>query len=137
MKEVFQALTSAEKKYQKNLLKLTKSANLTISEWHLLGYVIDGASTQERLATVSMLKISTLSRQLKSLVNKNMISKVAVGKDRRQLMYQANESGVEAYTLVNKLSNELYDQILNHWPSQERQFLKILLNRLDNSIARI
>lgn len=137
MKDTLVALRSMEKKYQKILLRLTKSVELTISEWQLLAKVIAGIQTQDQLATASSLDISTLSRQLKSLVAKEMISKTAVGKDRRQLIYQVTDKGTQAHQQASQLYQELTANIFTHWTDEEQQLLKILLNRLEQSINRI
>ncbi|MCY9806861.1 MarR family winged helix-turn-helix transcriptional regulator [Lentilactobacillus senioris] len=137
MKDTLVVLRSAEKKYQRILLKLTKSVELTISEWQLLIKVIAGIQTQDQLAEASSLDISTLSRQLKSLVAKDMISKTAIGKDKRQLVYQVTEKGSTANQKVEQLYQQLTVDIFNHWTDEEQQLLKILLNRLEQSINRI
>ncbi|MGF7436481.1 MarR family winged helix-turn-helix transcriptional regulator [Lentilactobacillus senioris] len=137
MKDTLVALRSTEKKYQKILLKLTKSVELTISEWQLLAKVISGIQTQDQLAAASSLDISTLSRQLKSLVAKDMISKTAVGKDKRQLIYQVTDKGLRSNQQADQLYQELTANVFNHWTDEEQQLLKILLNRLEQSINRI
>lgn len=137
MKDSLVALRSTEKQYQKILLKLTKSVELTISEWRLLSKVIAGIQTQDQLAEASSLDISTLSRQLKSLISKNMISKKAIGPDKRQLVYQVTDKGLLADKGATKLYQELTSDIFNHWTAEEQKLLKILLNRLEQSVSRI
>ncbi len=137
MKEILVALNSAAKRHQAQLLKVTKGQGLTISEWRLLNQVIDGYTTQETLSEITNLDISTLSRQLKKLLVKEMIVKTAVGKDKRQLIYKATDNGVMASEKIQAESESLKNQIFNHWTNEEKNLLKILINRLEQSLDRI
>ncbi|MBZ2202468.1 MAG: MarR family winged helix-turn-helix transcriptional regulator [Lentilactobacillus hilgardii] len=137
MKDILVALNSAAKNHNASLMKITKAENLTISEWKLLNHVIDGHSTQETLSAVTKLDISTLSRQLKRLVVKEMLSKTAVGKDKRQLIYSVTEKGTKSSQNVEQKVEDLQDQVFSHWTNEEKNLLKILINRLEQSLDRI
>ena len=66
-----------------------------------------------------------------------MISKTAVGKDKRQLIYQVTDKGLRSNQQADQLYQELTANVFNHWTDEEQQLLKILLNRLEQSINRI
>ncbi|KRN79001.1 MarR family winged helix-turn-helix transcriptional regulator [Fructilactobacillus lindneri] len=93
-------------------------------------------NTQEKLAKEMSLDTSTLSRQLKRLVEKGMVHKTAIGKDRRQLVYNIDEKGVNAYKSIENDYQTFKLHIFEQWTDEEKNMLKILLNRLENSMTK-
>ncbi|USS85337.1 MarR family transcriptional regulator [Fructilactobacillus myrtifloralis] len=137
MKNSLSALRDVSKLHQHNLQVITKAHNVTISEWQLLMAIQQTVDTQEKLAQALKLDTSTLSRQLKRLLTKEMIAKQAVGQDRRQLVYSLTDAGQTALTQVNQDYDQLQQQIFAQWTADESQLLKILLNRLETSMKRL
>ncbi|MGF2383861.1 MarR family winged helix-turn-helix transcriptional regulator [Lentilactobacillus otakiensis] len=137
MKDILVALNSAAKNHRSQIFKITKAMNLTISEWKLLNQLIAGNTTQELLSESTQLDISTLSRQLKRLLEKEMIDKTAVGRDKRQLIYKVTDKGTHASEYVQDEIQQLTDRVFNHWTDEEKNLLKILINRLEKSLDRI
>lgn len=137
MKDILVALNSAAKNHRSQIFTITKAMNLTISEWKLLNQVIAGNTTQELLSESTKLDISTLSRQLKRLLEKDMIEKTAVGRDKRQLIYKVTDKGTKASQHIALEISQLTERVFNHWTDEEKNFLKILINRLEKSLDRI
>ncbi|KRM11565.1 MarR family winged helix-turn-helix transcriptional regulator [Paucilactobacillus suebicus] len=137
MKESLVALRDIEKNYKSALVLITKHVNLTIAEWQLLINIIDGFDTQEKLSQETKLDTSTLSRQLKNLVKKEMLIKTPTGKDKRQLVYSVSELGQNAATNINESFQQLSNMVFDRWTDEETNLLHILLNRLDKSMARV
>lgn len=137
MKDILVALNSAAKNHRSQLFSITKATGLTISEWKLLTQVIAGNTTQEMLSETTKLDISTLSRQLKRLLEKEMIEKTAVGRDKRQLIYKVTEKGTQSSQYIQTEIDKLTEQVFNHWTEEEKNLLKILINRLEKSLNRI
>lgn len=115
---------------------MVKQHHLTVSEWQLLDQIGSGANTQEVLAQQTRLDTSTLSRQLKGLVAKDMVTKEAVGRDKRQLVYSITAIGTATAAEINSAFDALADQVFEHWSADERNLLQILLNRLAKSMER-
>ena len=136
MKSSLAALMTVTKAQQALLKRLTKEHQLTIAEWQLLDHIGRGANTQEALAQETRLDTSTLSRQLKGLVTKALVTKQAVGRDKRQLIYGVTTTGEAAVTAMNRAFDALADQVFEHWTPDERNLLQILLNRLAKSMDR-
>ncbi|CAM2759165.1 MarR family winged helix-turn-helix transcriptional regulator [Fructilactobacillus fructivorans] len=137
MKNSLTALRVVGKIHQQQLQALTKKSNLTISEWQLLIAITDGYTTQESLSQSMELDTSTLSRQLKRLVEKEMIRKKAVGQDKCQLIYSITDKGKNACNQINSDYADLSTRIFNQWTDEEKNLLKILLNRLETSMKKI
>ncbi|GAA3188828.1 MarR family winged helix-turn-helix transcriptional regulator [Lentilactobacillus kefiri] len=137
MKDILVALNSAAKNHRSQIFSITKATGLTISEWKLLTQVIAGNTTQEKLSETTKLDISTLSRQLKRLLEKEMIEKTAVGRDKRQLIYTVTEKGTKSSEYVEAEIAKLTERVFNHWTDEEKNLLKILINRLEQSLDRI
>lgn len=136
MKSSLEALIAINKVQQTLLQRMTKRYQLTVSEWQLLDHIGGGENTQEILAQQTRLDTSTLSRQLKGLVAKEMVTKEAIGRDKRQLIYTITEQGTQTAAAINTAFEDLSDQIFEHWSTDERNLLQILLNRLDKSWDR-
>ncbi|NLR32453.1 MarR family winged helix-turn-helix transcriptional regulator [Levilactobacillus tujiorum] len=136
MKSSLAALMAINKVQQTLLQRMTKQHQLTVSEWQLLDHIGGGENTQEILAQKTKLDTSTLSRQLKGLVAKEMVTKKAIGRDKRQLVYTITASGTETAATINTAFEALSDEVFEHWSTDERNLLQILLNRLDKSMDR-
>ncbi|MCT4488564.1 MULTISPECIES: MarR family winged helix-turn-helix transcriptional regulator [Levilactobacillus] len=136
MKSSLAALMAINKVQQTLLQRMTKQHHLTVSEWQLLDHIGGGENTQEILAQQTKLDTSTLSRQLKGLVAKDMVTKKAIGRDKRQLVYTITDNGTETAATINTAFETLSDDVFEHWSTDERNLLQILLNRLDKSMDR-
>ncbi|BAP85640.1 MarR family transcriptional regulator [Paucilactobacillus hokkaidonensis JCM 18461] len=137
MKDSLSALREIERNHRSALLAITKKAHLTIAEWQLLLFILADNTTQEQLSNATSLDTSTLSRQLKNLVAKEMLNKTPTGRDKRQLIYSITELGKQSVNQINDDYKQLANQIFDRWTDEEKNLLQILLNRLDKSIARI
>ncbi|WP_429970901.1 MarR family winged helix-turn-helix transcriptional regulator [Fructilactobacillus sp. Tb1] len=137
MKNSLTALREVSKLQQQQLQTLTKANNLTISEWQLLLSIANGFDKQESLSHEMDLDTSTLSRQLKKLVEKEMIHKKAIGKDKRQLIYTVSQLGNDSIVDIDNNYVKLKTRIFEQWSEEEKNMLKILLNRLGNSMKKV
>ncbi|WP_270310424.1 MarR family winged helix-turn-helix transcriptional regulator [Weissella cibaria] len=136
MKTVLEALRDTEKQYKTVLTKMTKSNGLTIAEWQLLSHVAAGFYTQDKLSDETGLDNSTLSRQLSSLLKKEMVSNIAVGRDRRQLIYELTVKGNDVLTAVNEQHMIYEETAFKLWSAEEKSMVQILLNRLEKSLSK-
>ncbi|WP_318766208.1 MarR family winged helix-turn-helix transcriptional regulator [Lactiplantibacillus carotarum] len=136
MQSSLAALTATAKQQTAMLKQITKAQGVTVAEWQLLLQLQAGHDTQEKLAGVMQLDTSTLSRQLASLVKKEKLSKEAVGRDRRQLIYHLTDAGEEAVRLINADYQRYEAAVFDKWPQDEQNLLRILLNRLNKSVDR-
>ncbi|VDG19461.1 transcription regulator [Lactobacillus plantarum JDM1] [Lactiplantibacillus mudanjiangensis] len=136
MKSSLTALADTAKQQTTMLKKIAKAQGVTVAEWQLLLKLQAGFDTQEKLATEMQLDTSTLSRQLASLVKKEKLSKEAVGRDRRQLIYTVTPLGENAAAVINADYEKFEASIFDKWPQDEQNLLRILLNRLNKSVER-
>ncbi|RRG18203.1 MarR family transcriptional regulator [Weissella viridescens] len=136
MKTILNALQDANKTYQAELLQLAKTNQVTLAEWHLLDALAQGWDTQDKLAQAMKLDHSTLSRQLKALGNKGLVESEAISRDNRQLKYTLSENGTTVLATLTDQAQAYSKQIFSVWSEDEQQMMKILLNRLENSLAK-
>ncbi|RRK10852.1 MarR family transcriptional regulator [Lactiplantibacillus garii] len=136
MKSSLAALAATAKQQTVMLKKITKAQGVTVAEWQLLMRLQAGYDTQEKLAAAMQLDTSTLSRQLASLVKKDRLSKEAVGRDRRQLIYSVTPAGASAVEQINAAYQQYEAAVFDKWPQDEQNLLRILLNRLNKSVDR-
>lgn len=137
MDEILLSLNDVSKKHQLRILHNTKANGLTIAEWNLLNQIINGNNTQDKISMQTGLDISTLSRQLKRLVEKSMIIKKAIGHDKRQLVYTATNKGQQSFKNIELLNKDLDGKIFNQWSDEEKQVIQKLILRLNNSLSQI
>lgn len=137
MKKTLLALSDLSKKHQLHILHNTKNNGLTIAEWNLLKQIQQGCDTQDKLAEKTGLDISTLSRQLKRLTEKEMIQKTAIGRDKRQLIYSVSDQGIVSFENIESLNDSLYGKLFKDWTKEELEMIDTLINRLDKSINSI
>lgn len=136
MKTVLEALRDTEKQYKSILTRITKEQGVTIAEWQLLNHVSEGFDTQDKLSEETGLDNSTLSRQLSSLLKKELVLNIAVGRDRRQLIYELTLKGSDVLTAVNQQHTHYEETIFKLWSAEEKSMARILLNRLENSLSK-
>lgn len=129
-------LSLAAKSLQTQTTRITKRYHVTIAEWRLLRQIESQVITQDAMADALQLDTSTLSRQLKNLTSKELVSKTAVGKDRRQLEYALTATGHATLQHINSDYDALIDAVFHYWPEDEQQMMKIMLNRLSRSLDR-
>ncbi len=136
MDNILDILNTSAKNLQQQTTKITKRYNVTIAEWKLLRQIADNVITQDGMASSLQLDTSTLSRQLKNLSAKELVSKTAVGKDRRQLEYALTTTGQQALKGINDTYDTLVDNIFHYWPNDEQEMMRIMLKRLDRSLQK-
>jgi DNA-binding MarR family transcriptional regulator len=141
MRSCLASLLVIQKQYQEVLKKMVKNHGLTIAEWQLLVKIINGNHTQERLAELTNLNVSTLSRQLAKLVAKHFVDclpdNVSVySGGRKKINYIETSKGKEAVKQLHSEVKIFAEKLFEHWSKEEQDLLQILLNRLSKSFER-
>lgn len=85
-------------------------------------FILADNTTQEQLSNATSLDTSTLSRQLKNLVAKEMLNKTPTGRDKRQLIYSITELGKQSVNQINDDYKQLANQIFDRWTDEEKKF---------------
>lgn len=95
--------------------------------------------TQEQLAHVTKLNISTLSRQLARLDAKKFITKTSTtGKrGRGYFTYSSTEKGKVTEQKMEIDLKQLEQKLFVRWSDEETALLQVLLNRLVQSMKRL
>ncbi|KRM88754.1 MarR family winged helix-turn-helix transcriptional regulator [Liquorilactobacillus vini] len=140
MRSCLDSLLVIQKQYSETLKKIVHKHDLTIAEWQLLIKIINGNQTQEKLAALTQLNVSTLSRQLSRLSAKRFIDHLTAGKShggRKKINYISTEKGKSAVQQLQVELKTFADQLFRHWSVEEQDMLQILLNRLSHSLERL
>ncbi|OIM31077.1 MarR family transcriptional regulator, partial [Oenococcus oeni] len=93
-----------------------------------------GLDTQEKISLATKLDTSTLSRQLKSAVRKELLDKVATGRDKRQLIYSVTEKGQSDLKGIAAELARIDANVFSDWNQNDRALLDQLLDKLEKSI---
>ncbi|MDN2452247.1 MarR family transcriptional regulator [Lactobacillus sp. UCMA15818] len=139
MKSCLDSLIDLQRQYREKLVALSQKNGLTLAEWQLLLKIVDGASTQEKLAKMTQLNVSTLSRQLSKLLSKEFVVKKSQESQqgRRFFAYTSTFRGLDAIADMKKDIAQYSKQLFSHWSEEEQNLLQILLNRLSKSMERM
>ncbi|MDN6899804.1 MarR family winged helix-turn-helix transcriptional regulator [Oenococcus sicerae] len=134
MKTALESLRSADARYTEKLIKLMKSFGMTIAEHRLLLLIESSLDTQEKISKATKLDTSTLSRQLKSAVKKELLDKIATGRDKRQLIYSVTEKGQANVKQIAAELARIDAAVFTDWNQNDRALLEQLLDKLEKSI---
>jgi DNA-binding MarR family transcriptional regulator len=118
-------------KQRHNFLKRTcKEHGGTIADWKIINFLKDDLLSVQDFVELSGLDMSTLSRQVKRAVEKQLITRSQTKNDQRRTLFKATEKG----QLLRKAINErllAYDQkLFENWSKEELSMFNILINRV-------
>lgn len=136
IQELLEQLRNVDNKYSDLLQTIMKENGMTIAEFRLVDLISRGVNRQDEIAKVTNLDTSTLSRQLKNAVNKEMIEKTAIGTDKRQLVYSLTSKGSESSGKIQNEIQELTGKIAGSWSDTEKGQLLELLEKLNQSLNK-
>ena len=87
------------------------------------------------LAVDTMLDLSTVSRQIRSLVDRGLVDRRPDPEDRRGALLSAPPAGVLAFQHYRDQRNQKLARILEAWPAEDRYQLVRLFGRLNDDFA--
>ncbi|MEZ0092846.1 MarR family winged helix-turn-helix transcriptional regulator [Streptacidiphilus sp. EB129] len=87
------------------------------------------------LAADTLLDLSTVSRQIRSLVDRGLVERRPDPEDRRGALLSATPDGVLAFQHYRDQRNEQLAVILEAWPAEDRYQLVRLFGRLNDDFA--
>lgn len=102
----------------------------------LLGRLVhEGPRRATDLAAETFLDLSTVSRQIKSLIDRGLVERRPDPDDRRGALLSATDAGVEAYQHYRSQRNEHLARVFDAWPPEDRQQLVRLFGRFNDDMA--
>lgn len=87
------------------------------------------------LAVDTMLDLSTVSRQIRSLVDRGLVERRPDPEDRRGALLSATPAGVLAFQHYRDQRNQKLAHILEAWSAEDRHHLVRLFGRLNDDFA--
>lgn len=87
------------------------------------------------LAADVFLDLSTVSRQVRSLVDRGLVERQPDPEDRRGSLLSATEAGHEAYRSAVRRREAELARLLEPWPAEDRSRLTRLLKRLNDDLV--
>ena len=88
------------------------------------------------LAVVAHLDLSTVSRQIRSLIERGLVERTPDPDDRRGALLSVSPSGLAAFEAFREQRNRELSTLLENWTGEDRQQLVHLLARLNDEFAR-
>ncbi|MDI2125577.1 MarR family winged helix-turn-helix transcriptional regulator [Yinghuangia seranimata] len=102
----------------------------------LLGRLVYcGGRRATDLAADTHLDLSTVSRQIRSLVQRGLVERRADPDDRRGVLLTPTEAGHAAFAVYRRRRDERLAAVLADWPAADRAHLARLLGLLNDGIA--
>jgi DNA-binding MarR family transcriptional regulator len=87
------------------------------------------------LAAESLLDLSTVSRQVRSLVDRGLVERRPDPEDRRGALLAATEAGRAAVAEFQRQRDEEIAGMLEHWAPEDREAIVRLFGRLNDDFA--
>ncbi|MET9529416.1 MULTISPECIES: MarR family transcriptional regulator [unclassified Streptomyces] len=97
--------------------------------------VLDGEQRATDLATDTFLDLSTVSRQVRSMVERGLIARRPDPEDRRGALLHATEAGKAAFEAYRRQRDAELAELLRPWPPEDRYQLIRLMARLNDDLA--
>jgi DNA-binding MarR family transcriptional regulator len=88
------------------------------------------------LAAETYLDLSTVSRQIRSLVDRGLVERTPDPEDRRGVVLSVSPSGLAVYQAFRDQRNDELARMLDVWPGEDRHELVRLFTRLNDDFAR-
>ncbi|MFS7259764.1 MarR family winged helix-turn-helix transcriptional regulator [Carnobacterium divergens] len=117
------------KQFETNVLK---KHILTKSSFSLLNHLDSNPKTIKELSHDTNLDKSTLSRQVDTLIKKNLAMEIE-HLDRRLRTVQISDYGQELQKQIHQQLDEKWDTLFQLWSNEEKQLLMVLLGRMNRS----
>ncbi|MEY9870672.1 DNA-binding MarR family transcriptional regulator [Streptacidiphilus sp. MAP12-33] len=88
------------------------------------------------LAGEAHLDLSTVSRQIRSLVERGLVERTPDPDDRRGVLLSVSPAGLAAFEAFREQRNRELSALLENWTGTDRHELVRLLSRLNDEFAR-
>ncbi|MFI8996042.1 MarR family winged helix-turn-helix transcriptional regulator [Streptomyces sp. NPDC053542] len=86
------------------------------------------------LAADAFLDLSTVSRQVRSLVDRGLVERYPDPEDRRGTLLRATDAGHAAFQVYRQQRDSKLAALLERWPEEDRDHLVRLLGRLNDDL---
>ncbi len=96
--------------------------------------VMDGPRRATDLAADTFLDLSTVSRQVRSLVDRGLVDRQPDPEDRRVTLLSATGPGREAFEQYRRQRDAELAALLHGWPPEDRYQLVRLMRRLNDNL---
>lgn len=97
--------------------------------------VMDGDRRATDLAADALLDLSTVSRQVRSLVERGLVTRYSDPEDRRGWLLSATEAGRAAFDEYRRQRDAQLCTVLSGWTAADRKDLIRLMGRLNTTLA--
>ncbi|NEB73936.1 MarR family transcriptional regulator [Streptomyces sp. SID14478] len=98
--------------------------------------VRDGAQRATDLAAATLLDLSTVSRQVRSMVERGLIERHPDPEDGRGTLLHPTEDGIAAFEAYRRQRDAELTQLLQPWSPEDRYQLIRLMARLNDDLAQ-
>jgi len=108
--------------------------NLNASTVNLISIIGDDRLTLKEITEISELDKSTISRQVKVLVNNELVEREA-GEDKRFSFFELTPEAKDIYRQYNKDFVNYLSNALKGWSEEEKQMFTVLIGRANYSLS--
>lgn len=97
--------------------------------------VVGGPRRATDLAADTLLDLSTVSRQIRSLIDRGLVERRTDPEDRRGALLTASAEGVVAFQRFRDQRNQKLALVLESWSAEDRHQLTVLFGRLNDDLS--
>ena len=114
-----------------NFLKKICHANEgTVADWKIINSINAEITNLKQIKLQNPKDLTTLSRQVKNLVEKGFLLKRESELDHRSYIFKVARKGVIFRDNVNKALAEFDQKLFENWTNEEQGMFNILINRV-------
>jgi DNA-binding MarR family transcriptional regulator len=96
---------------------------------------VDGEQRATDLAEKTFVKLSTVSREVRSLMDRGLVERRPDPDDGRGALLAVTAAGLAAFEAYRRQRDEELAGLLDAWPPEDREHLTRLLGRLNDELA--
>ncbi|WP_208560162.1 MarR family winged helix-turn-helix transcriptional regulator [Marinilactibacillus kalidii] len=127
-------LTELQMLYKAMSQNIMSEYDLSASALNLIAILGEEKATLKAITELSQLDKSTISRQMNTLVKKELVLKTT-GEDKRFAYFTLSDNAKSLYISYNETFKKQFSEILAGWTEEEKHLLSVLLGRLNRSLT--
>jgi len=132
--EMLEKVSSFNNQFLQVKKELLNQQNLNASTINLISIIGDDRLTLKEITEISELDKSTISRQVKVLVENDLVKREA-GEDRRFSFFELTPEAKDIYRQYNEDFVNYLSNALKGWSEEEKQMFTVLIGRANYSLS--
>lgn len=97
------------------------SSQFTVSQFRVLAHLYNGVTSNNDLAELQGVEVSTMSRKVNTLVNRGLVRRSQNSADRRQVHLKLTAKGLKEYQAIRGRAGSVFATLIGEMTTEEQQ----------------